>query len=341
MDEIIDQNRFKIVRKLAEGGMGSVYEGILFGSNGFEKTVAIKTILEDYSSDSEFIDLFIGEAKLVADLVHGNIVQIYQLGKYQNNYYIAMEYVNGPNLEQYINRHLELGLPIPVDLSVYIIQRIARALEYAHNRHDREGNRLGVVHRDVSPKNVMINSEGFVKLTDFGIAKARNLMKNMEGEVLMGKAQYMSPEQARFQETDLRSDVFSAGTLLWELLSNGDVLFEGEDTADSLANVTDMPIPSIQEYNEEVTEQMSNILKRALDRDIDKRYQTAGMLAYDLEYYLYNEGFGPDFVSLERYVKELMPDLDSFDSGINTQVYTGDVRDKHGSIVTKLPLKDH
>lgn len=333
MDEIVDKNHIKIVRQIAEGGMGSVYEAVLYGTEGFQKTVALKTILEDFCADTEFIDLFIGEAKLVAQLSHGNIVQIFQLGKYKNHYYIAMEYVTGITLEQYLNRHLELGSPLPVDLSLYMISRLCRALEYAHNKRDRQGNRLGVVHRDVSPKNIMINSEGFVKLTDFGIAKAMNLMKNQEGEVLMGKAQYMSPEQARFEQTDLRSDIFSVGAVLWELLSNGQVLFEGEDTADTLSKVAKGEIPDIREINPDVDDEMHRILSLALERDLDRRYQSAGMMAYDIEYKLYRHGFGPDFVSLETYVKELFPEFEGQGGGSNTRVYHGEARVPHTQVV--------
>ena len=217
--EFTDTLQFRLGRKIADGGMGSVYEATIFGSEGFEKTVALKTIREKFTGDRDFVELFIGEAKLVANLVHQNIVQIYKLGKWDKAFYIAMEYVNGVNLQQFMNRHIELGIKVPVELGVFILSRICRGLEYAHSKKDAFGNSLGVVHRDVSPKNLIISAEGEVKITDFGIAKARNLMKDQEGQVLMGKAQYMSPEQAQYLPTDRRSDIFSLGLVSYELLT--------------------------------------------------------------------------------------------------------------------------
>ncbi|MCA8938238.1 MAG: serine/threonine protein kinase, partial [Planctomycetes bacterium] len=192
MAVIKDTNTFQLVRKIAEGGMGAVYEARQLGAEGFEKTMAVKTILEEFSANDDFTDMFIGEAKLVADLIHQHIVQIYQLGKFHRHYYIAMEYINGVNLEEFIEKHQQFEKRIPTEFCVYIASRVARALEYAHKKRNRHGELLGIVHRDVSPKNIMIEAEGVVKLTDFGIAKARNIMKDKEGDVLMGKVQYMS-----------------------------------------------------------------------------------------------------------------------------------------------------
>src|SRR5215210_6620188 len=168
---VIEENhRYTMVRRLAEGGMGAVYEAKQYGTEGFQKTVAIKTILESFSTNPEFVRLFIGEAKLVADLVHENIVQVYHLGKAGNIYYIALEFVEGINLEQFMDYHIDRGILVPVELGAFIISRVCRGLEYAHNKRGRDGLPLNIVHRDVSPKNVMLNYEGVVKLTDFGIA---------------------------------------------------------------------------------------------------------------------------------------------------------------------------
>lgn len=211
MEEYTSLQNLQFVRKISKGGMGTVYEAIQFGAKGFKKTMAVKVLHEEYSNDEEFLDMFIGEAKLVADLIHDNIAQVYQLGQYQNTYYIAMEYIHGVNLQEFHDRHIYRDIMVPTDLSCFIISRVCRALDYAHNKRDSRGQLLGVVHRDVSPKNIMLSFEGVVKLTDFGIAKAQNVMMNREGDVLYGKVPYMSPEQASFQETDLRSDIFSLG----------------------------------------------------------------------------------------------------------------------------------
>ncbi|MCI0341529.1 MAG: serine/threonine protein kinase [Planctomycetales bacterium] len=303
-----DTNRYRPVRVIAEGGMGTVFEAVQYGAEGFEKTVALKTILEEFSRDPEFTEMFVGEAKLVADLVHQNIVQIYQLGKLDRQYYIAMEFIHGVNLEKFMDRHFEQGKMIPVDLCTYIVSRVARGLEYAHNKSDGGGNSLGVVHRDVSPKNVLLSFEGVVKLTDFGIAKAANYFRNREGEVLLGKVQYMSPEQAQYKETDKRSDIFSLGIVLYEMLT-GRVLFGDEDTMVTLDNVCRKAVPPIKTYNPDVPDDVQRILGKSLERDLTKRYQDAGEMAYELEYYMYHDRFGPTLVTLEKYLRDLFPEL--------------------------------
>jgi serine/threonine-protein kinase len=305
---IVDISHYRFLRKIADGGMGSVYETVLSGANGFEKTVVIKMLHERYSKDRDFVDLFIGEAKLVANLIHQNIVQIYQLGKIKDTYYIAMEYVKGVNLAEFMNRHLELKTKVPTDLGAFIISRICRGLEYAHNKRDRDGNLLGVVHRDVSPKNIMISVEGEVRITDFGIAKARNLMKDLEGDVLMGKMQYMSPEQADFKTTDHRSDLFSLGIVMYELLT-GVNLFIDSDTTVILKNVMSKKIHSPCTYNPDIPQELERIMLKALTRDITKRYQSASEMGYDLEYFMYHKGYGPTIITLEKYMRRLFPHL--------------------------------
>jgi serine/threonine protein kinase len=306
--EFEDTYRFRLVRKIADGGMGSVHEAVLYGANGFKKTVVIKSILASLSQDPEFVEMFIGEAKLVADLVHQNICQVYQLGKMGNRYYIAMEYVAGVNLKEFLDRHLLDGLLVPQELVTFIVSRVCRGLEYAHGKRDAHGQLLGVVHRDVSPKNIMISTEGEVRLTDFGIAKARHVMKDQEGEVLMGKIQYMSPEQAQYMPTDARSDLFSLGVVMYELLT-GQVLFGSDSTATALQNVVYKPIPSPRKANPDIPEDLERIVLKALHRDPAKRYPTAGEMGYDLEYAIYHKGYGPTIGTLEKYLRKLFPRL--------------------------------
>lgn len=307
--EFHDAYQFRLVRKIADGGMGSVYEAVLFGSEGFEKTLTIKTIREKYTGDRDFVDMFIGEAKLVADLVHQNIVQIYKLGRVGNTFYIAMEYVHGVNLQEFMNRHLELGIKVPIDIAAFIISRVCRGLEYAHSKRDKQGQLLQVVHRDISPKNIMISSEGEVKITDFGIAKAHKLMKDQEGYVLMGKAQYMSPEQAQYLPTDRRSDIFSLAIVTMELLTGENIFGASEETTVILQNVCQKPIPKPRDINPDIPEAFEKILLKALERNIQKRYQDAGKMGYDLEYFMYHKGYGPTIVTLEKYMRQLFPAL--------------------------------
>lgn len=303
---IHDENRFRIVREIARGGMGIVYEAIQVGAEGFEKRVALKVILGELTADREFVDMFIGEAKLVADLVHENIVQIYQLGAVQGGYYMSLEFIDGVTLEDFVLRHQEVGRALPLELCVFIIARVCRALEYAHTKVDPEGNLLGIVHRDVSPGNVMMTYGGVVKLTDFGIAKARHLTRDQEGEILLGKARYMSPEQAQFKATDRRSDVFSAGILLYELLT-GEPLFEGQDTIVTLESVVSRELPPLARVARGVPETVCKIVDKALQRDVRRRYQSAGAMGFDLEHFMYSNRFGPTNISLHRYLKMLFP----------------------------------
>jgi eukaryotic-like serine/threonine-protein kinase len=210
--------RYEVVRKIYEGGMGIVYEAEQIGARDFVKRVAIKVIRQNYANQKQFIENFIGEAKLVADLIHTNIVQTYHLGEAKNVFYIAMELIRGANLEQFSDQLQTKQRTLPIDMAVFIVSRVVRGLAYAHAKTDKDGKPLGIVHRDVSFKNVMLAYEGDVKLTDFGIAKARGFLIDNEGEVVAGKADFMSPEQANFQITDRRSDLFSVGVVLAHLL---------------------------------------------------------------------------------------------------------------------------
>ncbi|MFH0911505.1 MAG: serine/threonine-protein kinase [Planctomycetota bacterium] len=311
---IHDHRTYRLARRIAQGGMGAVYEARQEGTEGFVKTMAIKTILPHYSRNREFVEMFIGEARLVANLVQENIVQIYQLGRMENGgYYIAMEYVEGINLEELRERHLKLKRPVPVELAAFIAARVCRGLEYAHAKCDEHGRHLGIVHRDVSPKNILISTEGTVRLTDFGVAKAAQYMQQQEGEVLMGKVEFMSPEQANYEVTDARSDLFSLGIVLYELLT-GVNIFEVEDVYETLDRIKTLPIPHPQEHRREVPEDLAAIVMKALERDLGRRYQSAGEMGYDLEYHMYHDRYGPTVQALARYLAEIYPEM-NFQTG--------------------------
>lgn len=298
------QLSYKIVRKIAEGGMGIVYEANQLGVNGFVKRIALKLIREQFAVQRNFFDNFTGEAKLVADLIHTNIVQTYHLGEANGMYFIAMELIRGVNLEEFAQQLRIRDEVLSVDLSVFIVSRVARGLAYAHSKTGKDGHPLGIVHRDVSFKNIMIGFEGDVKLTDFGIAKARGFLVDNEGEVVAGKADYMSPEQADFQITDKRSDIFSAGVVLAHLLL-GKNIFKGATMEDSRERILQMPIPNFSELNSEIDHELNAILQKTLSRDLNQRYGSADELLDALERYIYSDGYGPTNETLGKYTQKL------------------------------------
>jgi eukaryotic-like serine/threonine-protein kinase len=296
--------RYEVVRKLFEGGMGIVYEAEQHGARNFVKRVAIKVIRQNYVTQKMFIENFVGEAKLVADLIHTNIVQTYHLGASENLYFIAMELIRGVNLEQFVRRLGEKRRILPAELAVFIVSRVARGLAYAHAKRDKDGKLLGIVHRDVSFKNIMIAFEGDVKLTDFGIAKARGFLQDQEGEVVAGKADYMSPEQASFKITDKRSDIFSAGVVLSHLLL-GYNIFKGATADESRDRIMNLELPDFRMLDNRIDDRLNRILYRALGREPEKRFVDADELLYELEHYIYHSGYGPTNETLGKFIREL------------------------------------
>ena len=296
--------------------MGCVYEAIQKGSDGFKKRVAIKIIRQEYSNLPQFRKNFIGEARLVADLIHSNIVQTYHLGYAQKQYYMVMEYVHGVNLEQFMLQHRALQKAIPCDLAAFVVSRISRALAYAHIHRDWNNKPLGIVHRDVSPKNIMLSYGGDVKLTDFGIAKAFNLMYSKEGEVIAGRSDYLSPEQARLKVTDHRADLFSCGVVMAEMIL-GYNPFLGDTPEISRDNICQMSLPAFAELRPELEMPLQDILNRALQRDRSMRYQTATELMIDIEKVLYSEGYGPTNEKLASYMRHLYKDGQAYEDDIS------------------------
>ena len=301
---IQNEFRYEIVRKIFEGGMGIVYEAEQRGSHEFVKRVAIKIIRPNFASQKMFIENFVGEAKLVADLIHTNIVQTYQLGEANGVCFIAMELIRGVNLEQFAHQLADKKRALPRELAVFITSRIARGLAYAHAKCDKDGKPLGIVHRDVSFKNIMIAFEGDVKLTDFGIAKAKGFLTDQEGEVVAGKPDYMSPEQADFQITDKRSDIFSVGVVLAHLLL-GKNIFKGANAEESRQRIMHQPVPDFRALDPRIDDRLNDLLHHCLAHDADRRFATADQLMHDLEYYMYHGGYGPTNETLGKFIREL------------------------------------
>lgn len=307
MTTILADVRYEPVRLLYEGGMGLVYEALQRGANGFEKRVAIKLIRDRYARQAEFIENFVGEARLVSDLIHTNIVQTYHLGETGGSCFISMELIRGVNLEQFMARMRHTGRALPNELAVFIVSRVARGLAYAHQKADKDGRPLGIVHRDVNPKNIMIAFEGDVKLTDFGIAKAKGYLTDKEGEEVAGKPEYMSPEQADFQITDHRSDIFSAGVVLSELLLGKNV-FRCQTSEASRQCVIQAHVPDLTVLDPEIPAALNVIVQRALSRKPSDRYATAEEFLYDLEYHIYHQGYGPTNETMGKFIREIFPE---------------------------------
>ena len=267
---------YRLVRKIATGGMASVYEARWLGPAGFTKRVALKVIHPKYARRGEWLQLFIDEAKLSADLLHGNIVQIYQLGVVDGMYFIAMEYIQGVTLRAMIDRHREMERPIPVTLAAHIASRVCRALDFAHNFSGPDG-RLDIVHRDVAPGNVLIGWDGHIKLADFGIAKANSTVDiAANGQRLVGKKHYMSPEQGLALEVDARSDIFSLGVVLFELLCL-EKLFSEEETELAVDAIATRPLPELRAVLPGLPPDVERVLAAALDRDPARRPTAAAM----------------------------------------------------------------
>jgi serine/threonine protein kinase len=304
LKHIFNELHYKLVNTIAEGGMGVVYEARQMGTGQFSKRVAIKLIREEYSQIDEFRQNFIGEARLVADLIHTNIVQTYHLGQISGLYFMTMEYVDGITLDDFLQRHTQTAQAIPVDLAAFIVSRICRGLSYAHQKCDQDGRPLGIVHRDVNPRNIMLAHEGDVKLTDFGIAKALDIMYSEEGEVIAGKDEYLSPEQARREVTDGRADLFSCAILLAEMLL-GKNIFEGPTSEATRQNILELTIPDFTQRRADLDPRLNELLQRAFQRDRNKRFQNAQSMLTALEMFLYGDGYGPTNEKLASYIKDL------------------------------------
>ncbi len=273
---------YKIIQKLAAGGFAEVFLGSAEGVEGFSKTVAIKRILPNLTKNTEekerFVRMFLDEARLWAQLNHNKIVQVFDLGagidKNNDSFFIVMEYVDGANLEIVMRAARKLNIKIPHHHAVFITMQILEGLFYAHTRNDENNQPLNIVHRDISPPNIILTVDGHVKITDFGLAKATTQLERTSPNSLKGKIDYMSPEQAKGEKVDHRTDLFATAILLHEMLSNKK-LYSNKATLETLAVVQKAHIEPIRKLNPEIHPELEEILMKALDPNPNKRYQTA------------------------------------------------------------------
>jgi serine/threonine protein kinase len=290
MRQPIKFGKYLLLERIAVGGMAEVYAAKAMGAHGFERLVAIKRILPTMGEDPEFIQMFVDEARIAAQLQHANVVQVLELGNQDDRLYIAMEYVSGRDARQLLERTRKGGPPVPVEVACHLISRVCEALDYAHEKRDAQGAPLGIVHRDVSPQNVLVGFDGAVKLIDFGIAKAETKLSKTQSGVLKGKFSYMSPEQVKGLAVDRRSDVFAAGVLLWELLC-GRKLFAGDSDLAVLEKVRSAEVAPPRTLRPDLPEPLERIVLKALAADPAARHQRAIDLHDDLVPFA--AGFGP------------------------------------------------
>jgi TonB family protein len=291
---------------IARGGMAEIYKAKRKGVKGFEKIIAIKKILSGYGEDDKYIEMLVDEAKIAAELSHPNIIQIYDLGRKDNYYFIAMEYVLGKDLREIQGRLREKDQWFPEEISLFLCIKILEALNYAHKAKDSHGHALEIVHRDVSPPNILISYNGDVKLTDFGISKASIKMHHTISGALKGKLLYMSPEQARGEGTiDCRSDLYSVGVVLFELLTSKKLFLDTSEMG-VLKKVQNGEILNPREVNPDIDPALEKIILRSLNKACDKRYQSAAAMIADLETFMvkkYNYMPGP--VQLSHFIYTL------------------------------------
>ncbi len=277
--------KYYLLEPINKGGMAEVFKAKEFGVEGFSRLLAIKRILPDVSCDDSFVTMFIDEARLTVQLQHVNITQVYELGKFEDSYYIAMEYIPGKDLRHILDFYLSRHELMPIPEAAFITTGVCEGLDYAHRKCDAQGKSFNIVHRDVSPQNVLINYDGWVKVIDFGIAKAEHRETKTQVGVLKGKFAYMSPEQIAGKPIDHRSDIFAIGIMLYEMVT-GRRLFIGDNDMETLRNIIKAKVPSPKKYSPLVSDELEAIIGKALAKEPEERYQWASDLAEDLQPFL-------------------------------------------------------
>ncbi len=299
--------RYLLLDRVAYGGMAEIYTAKSFGADGFDRLLAIKRVLPSVADNDQFVEMFRDEAKITRALNHGNIVQVTDFGKIEGSYYLAMEYISGKDLKALWNHAAKSGDHLDLLLVAYIVASIAEGLSYAHNATDATGKALGVIHRDVTPQNVLVSWDGEVKLVDFGIAKARAKSLKTEVGVLKGKFAYMSPEQVRGLPLTKKTDIFSLGTVLYELLTS-ERAFDQETDYAIMEAVRRVDIVSPAAHNPEVPDELVRICSKAMAYSEEERYQDGEQMARDLRAWISSTGRNVGRLELATFLKGSFPD---------------------------------
>jgi hypothetical protein len=303
--------KYELISRIAVGGMAEVFRAKAHGEASFEKTVAIKRIHPSFTASVEFVNMFIDEAKIAASLSHGNVVHIFDLGRVGDQYFIAMELVEGFDTRRILEEFKAKGRRgLPYDVAAYIVSEVCRGLDYAHRKTGVEGRNLGIIHRDISPSNVLVSFEGEVKIVDFGIAKAEHKLSRTRTGALKGKYCYLSPEAVRGQGIDQRSDIFSAGAVLYELVT-GRRLFDGKSEIQILERIRDGSFRRPSHHAPDIPAALERIVLGAIEPDRARRFQTAGEFAGALQGYLHSLLRPVTGEDVAEMIRELMPRADS------------------------------
>jgi serine/threonine-protein kinase len=296
--------KYRLIRRIAVGGMAQIWLAVQRGPHGFEKTAVLKVILPELCSNDDFVQMFLDEARLAAGLDHNNVVRIYDFGEINGQYYLAMEHLPGEDLASVLQAHKRSGKPMPIEAACDVIAGAATGLHFAHELTDQSGQLLNVVHRDVSPSNIIVTYHGTVKLVDFGIARAESNITKTAAGTLKGKVAYVSPEQALGDPLDRRSDVFALGTVLYELLTLQRP-FKRESDLATLKAVVSAPISPPSAIRPDVPPELDAIVLKAMDRDLTHRYQTAAELADALSAFLVSRAYVRSDRALAAYMAGL------------------------------------
>jgi len=278
--------KYYLIDRIATGGMAEIFKAKSFSTAGFEKVQVIKRILSHLSDNEEFVTMFIDEAKISVSLQHANLVQIYDFGKIRDNYFIAMEWIDGKDVKMILRKLAHRRKLLPEEFAVFIAHETCKGLDYAHKKTDLRGTPLAIIHRDMSPSNVLVSYSGEVKIADFGIAKAEMSQYDTKDGVLKGKFEYMSPEQARGEDVTQQSDLFSAGIILYEMLT-GRRLFKTDSEIKTLEKIKAVDIKPPSSVNPNVPQRLDDIVMKALTADLEKRYRDSREFQQELLDYMY------------------------------------------------------
>ena len=312
LDDLGRFGRYELSRRISLGGMAEVFKAKSYGEHGFEKVVALKRILPTVAESERFQEMFVQEASIAAHLDHPNICRIYELGREGESYYLTMEFIYGHDVREVLRRCKHLSQPVPSAIVAQIGADVARALDHAWRAPDERGEPLRLVHRDVSPQNVMIGFDGVVKLIDFGIAKVANASVQTAAGVLKGKYAYMSPEQAEAKPLDAAADIWSLGVVLHELLA-GRRLFLGSSVADTIEQILLSPIPHL----DDAPPVLASIVRRALERDVEVRYRSHAEVLGDLDGYLTSLVEPPTPEQVAAFMDSLFPESTRLESDLS------------------------